>query len=70
MHQPDCSRNYVSVVAIVVLYLGARLYYRGPWWVDISKIDLDFGRRFYTDAQDMEKKEDDLVKKAVKSIFT
>ncbi|THY02146.1 amino acid transporter [Aureobasidium pullulans] len=62
--------NYVSVVAIVVLYLGARLYHRGPWWVDISKIDLDFGRRFYADAQDMEKKEDDLVKKAVKSIFT
>ncbi|KAJ9139385.1 Amino acid transporter [Pleurostoma richardsiae] len=43
--------NYVSVVAIVVIWLGARIYYRGPWWVDTKTIDLDEGRRFYTEHQ-------------------
>lgn len=40
-------KNYVSVVLIVVLWLGARIYYRGRWWVDLDAIDLDAGRRFY-----------------------
>ena len=48
--------NYVSVVAIVVLYIAARCYYRGPWWVDASTIDLDGPRRFYADAADEEAK--------------
>ncbi|KAI0001397.1 amino acid permease/ SLC12A domain-containing protein [Xylariaceae sp. FL0662B] len=39
--------NYLSVVAIVVLWLGARVYYRGSWWVDLDTIILDEGRRFY-----------------------
>ncbi|VUC30969.1 unnamed protein product [Clonostachys rosea] len=39
--------NYSSVILAIVLWLGARLYYRGSWWVDIDKIDLDEGRRFY-----------------------
>ncbi|PYI16114.1 hypothetical protein BO99DRAFT_405335 [Aspergillus violaceofuscus CBS 115571] len=46
--------NYVSVVAIVVLYLAARCYYRGPWWVDARTIDLDAARRFYVDGHDVE----------------
>ncbi|KAI9925887.1 hypothetical protein ASPWEDRAFT_585770 [Aspergillus wentii DTO 134E9] len=41
--------NYVSVVAILVVYAGARIYYRGAWWVDASTIDLDAQRRFYVD---------------------
>lgn len=41
--------NYVSVIVIVVIYLGARTYHRGPWWVDASTIDLDDQRRFYAD---------------------
>jgi len=46
--------NYVSIIALLVLYLGARVYHRGPWWVDASTIDLDDGRRFYAD-EDVEK---------------
>lgn len=41
--------NYVSVILIVVMWLGARLYYRGRWWVDLDTIDLDAGRRFYNE---------------------
>ncbi|KAI5241035.1 amino acid transporter [Aureobasidium subglaciale] len=62
--------NYAFVVAIVFLYLGARVYYRGPWWVNISKVDFDLGRKFYADSQDLEKKHDDMVRKVVKGIFT
>ncbi|XDG02556.1 hypothetical protein ABKA04_002171 [Annulohypoxylon sp. FPYF3050] len=39
--------NYVSVIVIVVLWLGARVYFRGRWWVDLDTINLDEGRRFY-----------------------
>ncbi|KAF2473379.1 uncharacterized protein BDR25DRAFT_323927 [Lindgomyces ingoldianus] len=35
---------------------AAWLYYRGPWWVDASMIDLDASRRFYVDG-DVEKTE-------------
>lgn len=42
--------NYVSVIVIIVCYLGARVYYRGGWWVDASTIDLDASRRFYVES--------------------
>lgn len=41
--------TYVSVPAIVVLYVGAKIYYRGRRWVDTRTVDLDAGRRFYSD---------------------
>ncbi|KAE8153368.1 amino acid permease/ SLC12A domain-containing protein [Aspergillus avenaceus] len=40
--------NYITVVAMIVIYIGAKIYYRGPMWVDASTIDLDALRRFYT----------------------
>ncbi|KAL3490327.1 amino acid permease/ SLC12A domain-containing protein [Aspergillus germanicus] len=43
----DFFANYVSVIVILVVYLGARCWYRGPWWVDTATIDLDGPRRFY-----------------------
>ncbi|GAB1198727.1 hypothetical protein APSETT444_008055 [Aspergillus pseudonomiae] len=46
--------NYVSVVAIVVIYIGAKIYYRGPFWVDARTIDLDGLRRFYVKTGDEE----------------
>ncbi|OGM43356.1 arginine permease [Aspergillus bombycis] len=46
--------NYVSVVAIVVLYIGAKIYYRGPFWVDARTVDLDGLRRFYVKTDDEE----------------
>lgn len=56
--------NYISVIVIVILWLGARVYYRGPWWVDLDTIQLDEGRRFYTD--DVEKPRVPGVKGALK----
>lgn len=59
---PTTAKNffatYVSVVAAVVIYLGARAYYRGRWWHDSRTINLDEGRRFYSAANiaDAEKK--------------
>ena len=50
--------NYVSVVAIVVIYIGAKIYYRGPFWVDSRTIDLDSLRRFYVKTGDEESVED------------
>lgn len=46
--------NYVSVLLILVLYVGAKIYYRGRRWVDLSTMDLDYGRRFYVDHTDKE----------------
>lgn len=46
--------NYVSVIAIIVIYLGARIYYRGRWWVDARTLELDEGRRFYADHENEE----------------
>ncbi|PYH47023.1 putative amino acid transporter [Aspergillus saccharolyticus JOP 1030-1] len=70
----DFFANYVSVVAIVVLYIGARCYYRGPWWVDARTIDLDAQRRFYVDAHDVETRPErkgplGLVRKAADMVF-
>ena len=35
---------------VVVIYLGARVYYKGSWFVALKDIDLDSGRRFYLEA--------------------
>ncbi|KAB8273891.1 amino acid permease/ SLC12A domain-containing protein [Aspergillus minisclerotigenes] len=66
--------NYVSVVAIVVIYIGAKIYYRGPFWVDARTIDLDGLRRFYVKTGDEESVEDrpgamGYVSKAVRFVF-
>ncbi|PYH36103.1 arginine permease [Aspergillus neoniger CBS 115656] len=46
--------NYISVIAIVVIWIGAQIWYRGPLWVDAKEIDLDRWRRFYADGIDEE----------------
>ncbi|GMG47088.1 unnamed protein product [Aspergillus oryzae var. brunneus] len=66
--------NYVSVVAIVVIYIGAKIYYRGPFWVDSRTIDLDSLRRFYVKTGDEESVEDKPgamghISKAVRFLF-
>lgn len=43
----DFFANYISIILCIVLWLGARIYYRGAWWVNLESIDLDEGRRFY-----------------------
>lgn len=45
--------TFVSVPAVIVLFIGAQLYYRTPLWTDLTKIELDDDRRIYTD-YDME----------------
>lgn len=42
---------YVSVIACLVLYIGAKVYYRNGKWVDTATIDLDEGRRFYKEEE-------------------
>lgn len=63
--------NYVSVILILIMYLGARIYYRGPWIRDLSKVNLDDGRRFYVDQIDEEvaaKKSKNTLAKAGKGV--
>lgn len=48
--------NYLSVIFIIVVFLGAKIYYRkGPWLIPLKDIKLDEGRRFYH-SEDVEKK--------------
>ncbi|CEL04952.1 Putative Function: the S. cerevisiae homolog GAP1 encodes the low affinitiy [Aspergillus calidoustus] len=39
--------NYVSVVAVAVIWAAAQIWYRCPVWVDGGEIDLDRDRRIY-----------------------
>jgi amino acid transporter len=39
--------NYVSVVAVAVIWAAAQIWYRCPVWVDGEEIDLDRDRRIY-----------------------
>jgi amino acid transporter len=41
--------NYSSVVAVVIIWIGAHMWYRCPLWVNASTINLDEFRRFYRD---------------------
>ncbi|KAF7168362.1 hypothetical protein CNMCM6106_003600 [Aspergillus hiratsukae] len=53
--------NYVSVVAVIVIYIGAMIYYKGPLLNDARTIDLDQFRRFYVDHRDEEAKAEKTV---------
>ncbi|KAJ5203360.1 histidine permease [Penicillium cf. viridicatum] len=49
---PDAENffaNYISIVAIFVVYVSSKIYYRGPFWLKAEDIDLDSGRRYYVD---------------------
>ena len=63
---------YCSVIAVLVLYIGAKIYYRNGKWVDAATIDLDAGRRFYKDQEVEEEKggEGGWAKRAVKGIWS
>ncbi|KAL2812202.1 amino acid permease/ SLC12A domain-containing protein [Aspergillus granulosus] len=65
----DFFANYVSVIVIVVIYLGARCWHRGPWWVDAGTIDLDGPRRFYA-GNDVEAKSRTVVSRAFGWVFS
>lgn len=60
--------NFVSIIASVVIWLGARLYYyiteKSGWWVNSRTIDLDAGRRFYSPEQIEDVENSALDKKA------
>lgn len=64
----DFFANYVSIIVVLVVYLGARLWYRGPWWVDAASIDLDAPRRFYA-PDDAEGKKVNVLEKSVGWVF-
>lgn len=39
--------NYISIVAILILYTASKIYFRGSLWINAKHIDLDTGRRYY-----------------------
>ncbi|RDK41795.1 hypothetical protein M752DRAFT_301021 [Aspergillus phoenicis ATCC 13157] len=46
--------SYISVIAVIIIWIGAQIWYRGPLWVDAREIDLDRWRRYYADRVDEE----------------
>ncbi|KAL4991859.1 amino acid permease/ SLC12A domain-containing protein [Aspergillus falconensis] len=64
----DFFANYVSIIVVLVVYIGARLWHRGPWWVDAASIDLDAPRRFYA-LDDGEGKKVNVFEKSVGWVF-
>ena len=44
--------NFISVIAVLIIWIGAQLWYRCPLWIDASNIDLDEFRRFYAEVND------------------
>lgn len=58
LHEESSAKNffanYVSVIAVIVIWIGAHIWYRCPLWMDASTIDLDECRRFYADTLDEE----------------
>ncbi|CAG2015240.1 unnamed protein product [Fusarium graminearum] len=54
---------YSSVVAIIVIFLGAKIYYRGPWLLDASKIDLDSDRRWYSTEEEQVQEKKSTIRK-------
>ncbi|KAJ5761750.1 uncharacterized protein N7511_005132 [Penicillium nucicola] len=58
--------NYLSVVAIVILYIGAKIYYRGRRWKALKDINLDSTRRFYAPRDEEGSEKKSFVKKLFK----
>lgn len=46
--------NYVSMVAILAILIGTKLWFRGPLWIRAKDVDLDTGRRQYPATEDEE----------------
>ena len=73
---PTTAKNffstYVSVVAIIVIYIGAKIWFRDRRWVDTATVDLDAGRRFYRqhEIDYAEAKNKSWVKKAIEGIWS
>ncbi|KAF2668236.1 amino acid transporter [Microthyrium microscopicum] len=44
--------NFVSIIFVIVLYTGAKLWFRGSFLVDLKTVDLDKERRFYASTSD------------------
>jgi yeast amino acid transporter len=59
-------------IAVLVIYIGAKIYYRNGRWVNTATIDLDQGRRFYKDAEiaAAEKKKQNPVLKMIEGIWS
>ncbi|KAE8391924.1 amino acid permease-domain-containing protein [Aspergillus alliaceus] len=58
LHEKSSAKNffanYISIVAIVCLYVCSEIYYRGPLWISAKNIDLDdSGCRYYV-VEDLE----------------
>lgn len=56
--------NYMSVIAMLVLYIGSKIYYRGPLWIKAEDVDLDTGRRYYVEDEEEDTKKPVTVKRS------
>ncbi|KAI5306847.1 hypothetical protein KEM56_006826 [Ascosphaera pollenicola] len=55
--------NWVSMVALLVLYACCRIYFRGRWWIPLKEIDLDADMRTYPAEIDEESKSKSMKQK-------
>ncbi|KAL5365352.1 amino acid permease/ SLC12A domain-containing protein [Aspergillus floccosus] len=46
--------NYVSIIAVIVIWILAQMWYRCPIWFDAGMVNLDEFRRFYADRDEEE----------------
>ncbi|OJJ03416.1 hypothetical protein ASPVEDRAFT_134054 [Aspergillus versicolor CBS 583.65] len=46
--------NFVSIIAVLVAWILAQIWYRCPIWIHAGEVDLDEFRRFYADRDDEE----------------
>lgn len=58
--------NFISIVLIVGVYIGAKLWYREPFYVKSEHVDLDSGLRIYPEE---EPKKRSVSSKVLHSIF-
>jgi amino acid transporter len=61
--------NYMSVIAMLVLYIGAKIYWRGPLWIKAEDIDLDTGRRYYVEEYEDDSKKPTAAKRSLWMIW-
>lgn len=63
---------YISIIAVLIIYICAKIYLRGRRWVDLRTVDLDQGRRFYKDAEfaAAEAKAETMWKRILKAIWS
>lgn len=48
--------NFLSIIIIIIVYAGLKVWYRGPFYVKAENVDLDDMRRVYTEEEKVKEK--------------